>query len=331
MTSPVKQFAAGWQRFWFEPQETSSLALFRIAFGLLSIAWTATLGPNLFAFFGPHGIAPQPTGGGPGSWGVLDIWTAPGMVVALFVVTLLASVALTLGLFTRIAAVVVWLGIVSFEQRNGLIGNSGDGLVRNLAFLLVLAPSGAALSLDRLRTARDRFWEFPARAPWALRLIQIQISVGYLSAVWHKSGNQLWRDGTAVSYALRIQDIDRAASPAFITHSVLLTELLTYGTLALELALGVLVWNRALRPWVLLLGITLHLSIDVSLLVGFFSLAMLAAYLTFVPAQTAARVVLGVRDRLRRLRRRPAEAGEPSVRSPHRRPAAAAGEVADAG
>ena len=332
MSGPVRPLVSGWQRFWFEPQETSSLALFRIAFGLVATAWTATQAPTLLAFYGPHGILPDQPGGGPGSWGVLAVSNTSGAVVTLFVVTLAASVALTVGLFSRIAALVVWVGIVSFEHRNGLVSNSGDGLIRNLAFFCALAPCGAALSIDRLRAAPDRFWEFPARAPWALRLVQIQLSVGYLSAVWQKAGNAMWRDGTAVSYALRIDDLRRAPTPAFVTHSVLLTELLTFGTLAVELSLGVLVWNRALRPWVLMLGLILHLSIEVSILVGFFSLAMLAAYLAFVPPETAARRALAARDLLGRLRRRRAGgAREEAPRRPHPGPSAVAGEAADAG
>jgi hypothetical protein len=148
--------------------------------------------------------------------------------------------------------------------------------------------------------APDRFWEFPARAPWALRLIQIQLSLGYLSAVWHKAGNDLWRDGSAVSYALRMQDIHRAPTPGFITHSGAITELLTFGTLALELGLAILVWNRAARPWVLALGMSLHMMIDLNILVGFFSYAMLVAYLSFVPPDTAAARLLATRDLLGR-------------------------------
>src|SRR3954452_19548565 len=181
---------AAWNRFWFQPQQTSSLALFRIAFGLVATAWTATQGPNLFAFYGRDGVLPDSVG--PGSWGLLELSDEPALLVGVFVATLVASAALTLGLFTRLAALVVWAGIVSFEHRNGLVTNSGDGLVRNLAFLCVLAPCGEALSLDRLRRDRKQLWEVRARGPGARPMIQDQLSVGYLSAFWAKSGNLLW-------------------------------------------------------------------------------------------------------------------------------------------
>jgi hypothetical protein len=295
MSRPFAQLEAGWHRFWFAPQETSTLALFRIAFGLVAFFWTLSLLPNLFAFFGPDGIMPAYPREGPGAWSVLALSDSKPFVVLVFAATLLGSAALTVGLRTRLAAIVVWLGILAFLRRNPLVGNSGDELMGNLALFCALAPSGVALSLDRLRTAPGRFWEFPTRAPWALRLIQIQLSVVYLSAVWQKVQGELWRNGTAVSYALRITDVHRIATPDFITHSVVLSELLTFGTLALEVSLGILVWNRTARPWVLTLGILMHLGIDFSLLVGFFSFAIIVSYIAFIPPETASQRIIALR------------------------------------
>jgi hypothetical protein len=293
-----------WQRFWFDPQDTSSLELFRIAFGLLAFGWTATLLPNLFAFYVRDGILPETPSATPGEWSVLDLSTSPELLVLVFTATLVAALAVTAGFHTRIAAVVLWVGIVSIDQRNGLVTNTGDGVVRSLAFLLALSPAGTALSLDRLRTAPAGFWEFPARAPWALRLIQIQISLGYFFAVTGKFATDAWRNGTAVAYALRIDDVHRLTAPAFITQSTTITALLTYGTLFIELSLAVLIWIRRLRPWVLVLGVALHLGIDSSILVGFFSYAMLVSYLCFIPPETATRYVRAVRDAATRLARR---------------------------
>lgn len=290
-----------WQCFWFEPQDTSSLELFRIGFGLLALAWTATLFPNLPAFYGQNGILPDIPTGTPGEWSVLDFSNSPVLLVTVFVVTLAAAFAVTVGFHTRIAAIMLWVGIVSLEQRNGLVTNSGDGVVRSLAFLLALSPAGAALSLDRLRRAPEQFWEFPGRAPWALRLIQIQISIGYLFAVMGKFATDPWREGTAVAYALRIDDVHRLVTPAFIAQSATITGLLTYGTLLIELSLAVLIWIPRLRPWVLLLGVSLHLGIDSSIMVGFFSYAMLVSYLCFIPPETATRYILAIRDAATRL------------------------------
>lgn len=300
----IRRVGRGWEAFWFTPQETSTLALVRIAFGLLVTGWTLALTPDLLAFYGPDGILPQHPSGNRAAWGVLEVSTAPAVVIGLYLALLAGGVALTVGWHTRLAALIVLVGVMSFERRNPFVLNSGDGLVRNLALFVALAPAGVAVSLDRWRRAPGRFWEFPARAPVALRLAQIQLSVIYISGVWAKVRGDTWNEGTAVSYALRIEDIHRFPVPGFVTDSVVVSELLTYGTLGMELAIGILVWNRAARPYVLGLGVLLHLGIDYSIMVGFFSYAMFVLYMAFIPPETASRLILRVRAPIARVRLR---------------------------
>lgn len=304
MARRLEAINEGWERFWFAPVSTSTLGVVRIAFGLVMTAWTVSLLPQLMSMFSDEGIIPEQPVRGQGVWGLLAIEGGDAAVIGLFTVLLVASVCLLVGFWTRIAALLVFLGILSFERRNPFVFNSGDVLLRAMAFYLVLAPSGASLSVDRWRRAKDRFWEFPQRAPWALRLIQIQISVVYLSTVWSKVRGTTWNDGTAVSYALRITDLERFPVPGFIPESLLLVNLLTFATLAIELSLGVLIWNRALRPYVIALGVILHLSIEYQLRVGFFTAAIFTGYLAFVAPGRMDAVVLMVRDRLSRSRLR---------------------------
>jgi hypothetical protein len=87
--------------------------------------------------------------------------------------------------------------------------------------------------------------------------------------------------------------------PYFVAHTATISNLLTYGALAIELGLAVLVWNRRLRPWVLGLGVALHLGIDWSIRVGFFTLAVFVLFLVFLPGDRADRLVLRLRLGLR--------------------------------
>jgi hypothetical protein len=181
--------------------------------------------------------------------------------------------------------------------------------------------------VDRWRADPEHVWDFPRRAPWALRLAQIQISVIYISTVWEKAGGAGWRDGTAVSYAVRIDEVSRLPVPSFVTGSPLLTELATYGTLAAELAVGVLVWNRAALPWVLSLGVLLHLSIELTLAVGFFSIAIVTLYLAFLSPRRAEQVLRWARDRSKRWRRRRPEQESVTEVEPEKRPVSEVPEV----
>jgi hypothetical protein len=290
-----------------------------VAFGLLVFAWTLSLTPDLYRLFGPNGVLPaQPQ---LQSWyGVLGIWNSNGALVTVYVGLLIASLLLSAGLWTRPAAILVWILVLSLERRDPWVINSGDILIRNLAFYLMLAPSGASFSVDRWRKYRNDFWTFPTRPIWPLRLIQLQLCIMYLVTLWDKVQGMTWNNGTAVSYALRLTDLTRFALPGSITHSVLISNLLTYGSMAIEFGLVVLVWNKKARPWILCLGIALHLGIELTIEVGFFSLAIVTAYLVWLSPGWSTEFIP-------RLRRRIVRRGHHE--SHGRAPADVGGEVID--
>jgi putative effector of murein hydrolase LrgA (UPF0299 family) len=294
--------ADAWNRFWFQPVETSTFVLFRLAFGLLAVGYTISLAPALFAFYSDDGILPaQPNYSGTLAWGLLGWFPSDAAVLLFYFLLLIGAMALLVGLQTRIAALVLFVCLISFGRRNPWVLNSGDLLVQVLAFYMLFMPAGLAVSVDRWLRDQRGLWDFPARPIWPLRLVQVQVSILYVAAVWAKVRGVTWNDGTAVSYAFRIEDIARFPVPGFVTDSLVLVNLLTFGTLAVELSIGILVWNRVLRPWVLLLGVGLHLGIDYAVRVGFFSYAVLVAYLAFVPPETARAIILGMRDRFTRI------------------------------
>jgi hypothetical protein len=196
---------------------------------------------------------------------------------------------LTVGWHSRLAALAVFVLVVSFAYRDPWVLNSGDALLHVEALILALSPCGQALSLDRRRST-GTFWSAQNRAPWAMRLLQIQLSLIYLSTVRAKMSGHAWPEGTAVSYALRLQDMLIVPTPHWITTNALLMNVATWGTLALELSLGILVWNKRLRPWVLAGGLVMHSMIMITIAVGFFAPAMFVLYLAFVPPEVVQRL-----------------------------------------
>lgn len=309
-----RSVSSAWERFWFAPTPTSTLAVVRIAYATVLLVWCALISFDLFAFFSSSGLLEERVAR-PFTWSLLDVFSSDAALVGLFVALVGAAACLLVGWHTRVAAVVAAVLLLSFERRNLVVLNSADTLLRLFGVYLAFAPAGVALSVDRWRRARDRFWEFPERAPWALRLMQIQVSVLYLFTVWLKVQGNTWNEGTAVSYSLRITEVARFEVPAWITQSAILANALTYGTLAVELALAVLIWNRRARPWVIAAGVALHLSIQATILVGLFSVTVFIGYLAFTPPETMTRWLLALRGVLQRSAwgpvRRVASAGPP--------------------
>jgi hypothetical protein len=290
-----------WDRFWFSPAPVSTLAVLRIAFGTIIFAWGLAIAPDVLSFFSPHGVLPDHPAAGT-RWGLLALSDSDAAAIGVLLLLLVSAACLAIGSKTRLAAVCVWIGLISLTRRNPFVFNSGDALLRNIALFLALAPSGEALSLDRLRSDRSRFWTFPERAPWAVRLIQVQVSMVYLFTVWAKARGERWFGGTAVSESLRVGDLLRLRLPDALTDSVLLANVLTFGTLVVELGLALLIWNRRWRPYVIAAGIALHLFIEATFALGFFSTVMIASYISFVPEDTMVSFTARVRKRLERSR-----------------------------
>lgn len=55
----VDTLSEKWDAFWFTPEPAYTLGLIRMAYGALVVAWTLTMLPDLYAFFGANGALPQ--------------------------------------------------------------------------------------------------------------------------------------------------------------------------------------------------------------------------------------------------------------------------------
>jgi hypothetical protein len=285
-----------WDRWAFAPVDTAPMAALRVLVGLLTIGWTLSLLPDARAFLGDDGLQrglPEVAGGA---------WVVPlGEPLLVLALLLAAAVALTVGWRTRLASVVVAVLLLAVQRRDPFVLNSGDLLLRQLAFFVMLMPAGETWSLDARRRGVERL-----RAPWALRLLQLQVSALYLFSVWAKVRGDSWNDGTAVGLALQIEDLQRLAVPEALALSLPLSAALTYGALAVEAALVVGLWLPRLRYPVMAAGLALHLGIEATLLIGWFSLAVVGSYLAFVPAAHLRYAVASTVARpLRMLRSRP--------------------------
>lgn len=296
-----------WHGFWFTVSPAYTLGLVRIAFGSLIIAWALELKTNFDVRFGSRGVVPTAYNRS-WSWSVFDFFPSDDALFAGWVVLLVAAIALTLGCQSRLAAIVVFVLIMSFERRNPWVFNAGDMLLRIEALMMALAPCGAALSVDQWRRSGSFFSSRNCKL-WALRLMQVQVSIIYISTVIAKLRGETWQNGTSVLYSLRQADMLVLPMPDWLTNNLLLMNAAAWGTLVVEFSIGVLVWNRRWRPWVLAAGVLLHLGITISLQVGLFSFAIFVLYLTFVPSDRVKAGADWLQARLSRLIGRKAPAG----------------------
>ena len=139
-------------------------------------------------------------------------------ISAFFWVFLGFALLLTAGVWTRLSSVAVFLCLTSIDQRNLFILHGGDTFLRIAGFFLMFAPAGAAFSVDRLIRVRRGLEgaQIQPRAPWAQRMIQLELALLYLTAFWWKMKGHTWINGTALYYVLHLRSIARFPVPQWI-------------------------------------------------------------------------------------------------------------------
>ncbi len=281
-------------RWLFKPVYATSFGLLRMAIGLLTFFWSLAL---------LYDVDPLLTWlrvGSDGDIGWWQFWPSapPGAVVAITAGLIVAALFMTVGWYSRSAAWAVFGLTLILQRYNPAAFNGGDFIFRGVLMLgLALGPSGAYLSVDSWRKKGSVDWVAPLMDPWPLRFIQAHISLGYILTVVLKLRGHSWLGGTAVWYALGLEDLARFDVPLWIAAPPV-GAVLGWSTLLIEASVGIGVWFRRSRPWVLLAGVLLHLGIATVFEIAFFQLVMLASYLAFVPS------VADARDLFSRLSRR---------------------------
>jgi hypothetical protein len=287
--------SSAWDRFFFRPQSTAPMTLVRVVWGAIIVGWAISLLPDIDPFF-VQGDLMYERNLSPGSWTVLPhLPDGAGLVVCLLL--LAGGLATMIGWHTRVSSVVAFVMLVVLERANTAIFNSGDLLLRQIGLCVALSPCGLLWSLDARRARRKGRRPNVLRAPYGMRFLQLSLCLGYFLSAWSKSRGSTWQNGTAIALSLRIEDLQRYTAPEWLFDQGVLLNLFTWATLAFEVTFFALVWNRRLRPWVLAVGVALHLGIDVFLDIGFFSLAIYTAYLSFVPDDVAGRLLARFDDR----------------------------------
>ncbi|WP_374774876.1 HTTM domain-containing protein [Streptomyces sp. NBC_01310] len=133
-------------------------------------------------------------------------------------------------------------------------------------------------------------------------VIMAEVCLIYATAGWYKIQGSRWQDGTALYYPLGLDYFTPwPGLSALVAGSGTLVMLLTYGTVAVQVAFPFTLFNRRIKNVLLAVMMLEHAGIAVLLGLPFFSLAMIAADAVFLP--TGFLVWVGVRCAVLRARR----------------------------
>lgn len=307
----------GWNAFFFTPADPTTLGVIRVIVGGLLFWSVFVLGLDLDGFLGSTGWASAEAvrswwaTRAPAAWSfwfaIPDSLLRPAWVVALVVLAMF-----TVGLGSRVTAVLAWAIAVSTARRNPAILYGFDQIISTWAlYLAVSGASGRAVSLDRwisrwrqarraLATRpRDGRINLPSGTPspsiganLGLRLIQLHLCLIYGMAALAKLRGEAWWNGFAIWGVIAAAEF-RRFDLTWLAGYPLFLNVLTHAGLFLELTYPALIWIRRLRPLLLAAVVMLHVGIDITLGLSEFAIAMLAGNLAFVSGPWLRSLVAG--------------------------------------
>lgn len=265
-------------------------AVFRLIFGGYLAVHFAALLPWAEELFGKHGLIGNPALN-PTAGLFPNPFNAPLSDTALrgiFAGLTALSLMFAAGCWRPIVSGLLWFFWTALFHRNNLIANPSIPYVGLLLALCVLVPSGEPWSFSPGRRSGGngkpvRPWTM---TPWAMRTAWILLAAGYTFSALTKLPSPSWQDGGAMRYLLA----NPLARPGPVRDLMMqlpsiALKLMTWGTLALELAfLPLACWKKS-RPWVWAAMVGLHAGILLVLDFADLSCGMLMIHaFTFDPA-----------------------------------------------
>jgi hypothetical protein len=320
-TSLAERFGTAWNRFWFTPSDPYALGLLRLLTGLVALYVHATYTLDILRFFAADGLLPvetvaqwQRSGGQNFVVSYLYYITDPRALWAVHIAGLVVLALFTVGFLSRITSVLALAVTLSYIHRAPMLTSDVEPVLAMVQAYLCLGPTGASWSVDRLLEIRragatnTRVVEPSVAATVATRLIQVHLAGIYVLMAVAKLGpvvvvseefdfvDQPWWSGIAVWQLMsrtesRLVDLTGWFNGEGVGPRLYMLNVWTHATVLFELAFGLLIWNRSVRP--VLLGISAVMWTSLALITGnvAFCAMMLAAGLAFWPQVETASLV----------------------------------------
>ena len=184
----------------------------------------------------------------------------------------------------RLTAIPHWW--VSFSVLSAIVQTGGDQVAAVLTlFLVPLAIT------DRRRWHWSSNQEESANPSAVVRLVassslaavRLQVAGVYFVSAVAKFGVREWANGTALYYWMTDPRFGGPSWLSPILRSSIGVTMLTWGTLLLELSLGLAIFlPKQARRYLLIAGVVFHLSIALTIGISSFSLTMVAALVLYL-------------------------------------------------
>lgn len=266
-----------------------SLACFRLVTGLILLVDILSRSRHLFAHYASLGVWPVTeaiNNVNAHSFSLLFTNGNMPFLVLFFIFLFSVNLLFLIGYKTRITTVVLWILVTSLHNRNVLVLNSGDDLLRIMLFWGMFLPLGERYSVDVATRNESTPYMSNRYVSLASFSFIAQIFAVYWVGYMLKTGIE-WEEGTAMYYLF---SVDQYTTPfgyfmlRFPTLLKLLTHIYIWFELLMPIMLIVPLSNGIVRTAACLSSFGIFSLLAICLELGLFPYAMMLASVALLPA-----------------------------------------------
>lgn len=286
----------------------------RVLLGFVGLMYYISQYGDRAFLFGPNSVLPwqefTDRVAENGSFSLYTISSSDAWFEIIFHLGLVFALLVMLGVGGRVGLAVHWVFLWSIYERQTDLLDGGDNLAYLVIPMLLLTRC-----YDRFSFSSGIGAKVVDHLPGQLRAtatplhnlgvvaIALQMCLVYVVSGLYKVQGQMWQDGTALFYVLRVPEFTFPALSHFVYENDFLVFSGTYVTVLflVYFPLGILV--PALRPWAAVMSIGFHLGIGLFMGLTGFALTMVACDLVFLSRGLDEAVTFGA-GRIRKARSR---------------------------
>jgi len=281
MSDLATRALAGWDRFWHAPVDPRMTAFFRIGFGLIVALVFLGQYPFVELWWGDEGLCPPELANqfrARGSWSLLFaipsdyLWVCWGLAIT-------HALLIAAGVWHRLNAALLFVWLISFQNRCTFINDGEDTVMKLFCFLLIF------IDASRVWAVTKRPADAPEQSGFALRLLQIQTVFVFGVAGMEKWPGASWWNGEAMFWVAHLDDYAGRFPylPEIMQAAPWLSWPMSTGTLFFEFVIPIIVWVRKLRVLAVAVAIFFHLALESMSHLYAFEWLMILGWLTFLP------------------------------------------------
>ncbi len=258
----------------------------RIGIALVCLADLIIRSQDLTAHYTEKGMWParlvKNFGWYDGYWSIHALYDSYGWELFIFGIHFISVIFLLIGFKTRFSNLIVWLLYISLHNRNLFILQAGDDLLRICLFWGLLLPWQHEFSIDGFLEPKRKKQQLLSNFGYLFLIASV-----YFFTVFLKSSSEWRSEGSAIYYALSLDQLRLPYTGDWLYEQPHLMQILTYVVYWIEILIPILILlpsrKYPFRYFGFLLLLVLHIGVGLTMYVGLFYIINIVTAIALIP------------------------------------------------